>query len=80
MAKTKTEKTEFAANVGSEVQLWPYDIPPAGNANFVWVPHIAQRLAPANMAGFVLVYSSIPVNQSEKRKAGGSHSSSARAA
>jgi type I restriction enzyme M protein len=30
---------------------WQYGVPPAGNANFAWVQHIAHHLAPAGVAG-----------------------------
>ena len=33
---------------------WKYGTPPAGNANFAWVQHIAHHLAPRGLAGFVL--------------------------
>ncbi len=33
---------------------WQYGAPPAGNANFAWVQHIAHHLAPKGVAGFIL--------------------------
>ena len=43
---------------------WQYGVPPAGNANFAWVQHIAHHLAPAGTAGFVLANGSMSSNQS----------------
>ena len=43
---------------------WRYGEPPAGNANFAWVQHIAHHLAPAGVAGFVLSNGSMSSNQS----------------
>jgi type I restriction enzyme M protein len=43
---------------------WRYGVPPAGNANFAWVQHIAHHLAPAGVAGFVLANGSMSSNQS----------------
>ena len=33
---------------------WQYGAPPKGNANFAWVQHISEHLAPRGVAGFVL--------------------------
>ena len=43
---------------------WQYGIPPAGNANFAWVQHIAHHLSPTGLAGFVLANGSMSSNQS----------------
>jgi type I restriction enzyme M protein len=43
---------------------WQYGVPPAGNANFAWVQHIAHHLAPAGVAGFVLANGSMSSSQS----------------
>jgi type I restriction enzyme M protein len=43
---------------------WKYGAPPASNANFAWVQHIAHHLAPAGVAGFVLANGSMSSNQS----------------
>jgi type I restriction enzyme M protein len=43
---------------------WKYGVPPAGNANFAWVQHFVQHLAPTGMAGFVLANGSMSSNQS----------------
>jgi type I restriction enzyme M protein len=43
---------------------WKYGVPPSGNANFAWVQHMVQHLAPAGIAGFVLANGSMSSNQS----------------
>jgi type I restriction enzyme M protein len=43
---------------------WQYGVPPAGNANFAWVQHIAHHLSPTGVAGFVLANGSMSSNQS----------------
>ena len=45
-------------------QRWRYGVPPAGNANFAWVQHMAHHLAPQGVAGFVLANGSMSSNQS----------------
>ena len=45
-------------------QRWKYGVPPAGNANFAWVQHMAHHLAPNGVAGFVLANGSMSTNQS----------------
>ena len=45
-------------------QRWQYGVPPAGNANFAWVQHMAHHLAPRGVAGFVLANGSMSSNQS----------------
>ncbi len=51
---------------------WQYGIPPAGNANFAWLQHIAHHLKPSGTAGVVLANGSMSSQQSgegEIRKA-----------
>lgn len=43
---------------------WKYGIPPAGNANFAWVQHFINHLAPNGEAGFVLANGSMSSSQS----------------
>ena len=43
---------------------WQYGVPPPRNANFAWVQHIVQRLAPWGTAGFVLANGSMSSSQS----------------
>jgi type I restriction enzyme M protein len=45
-------------------QRWQYGVPPAGNANFAWVQHMAYHLAPTGLAGFVPANGSMSSNQS----------------
>ncbi len=45
-------------------QRWQHGIPPARNANFAWVQHIAHHLAPLGAAGFVLANGSMSSAQS----------------
>jgi type I restriction enzyme M protein len=39
--------------------------PPASNANYAWVQHFIDHLAPTGLAGFVLANGSMSSNQSE---------------
>ncbi len=43
---------------------WKYGTPPTGNANFAWVQHFIQHLAPTGVAGFVLANGSMSSNTS----------------
>ncbi len=43
---------------------WQFGAPPATNANFAWVQHMAYHLAPAGVAGFVLANGSMSSMQS----------------
>ncbi|GAB6285339.1 MAG: class I SAM-dependent DNA methyltransferase [Methanoregula sp.] len=43
---------------------WKFGIPPNGNANFGWVQHFINHLAPTGIAGFVLANGSMSSNQS----------------
>ena len=43
---------------------WEYGVPPAGNANFAWVQHMAHHLSPRGAAGFVLANGSMSSSQS----------------
>lgn len=47
-----------------EDKRWRFGAPPPGNANFAWVQHIAHKLAPSGVAGFVLANGSMSSNQS----------------
>ena len=49
-----------------EDQRWQYGVPPAGNANFAWVQHMAHHLAPSGVAGFVLANGSMSSGQSNE--------------
>lgn len=43
---------------------WKYGVPPAGNANYAWLQHIAWHLAPNGRAGVVLANGSMSSDQS----------------
>lgn len=43
---------------------WKYGTPPVGNANYAWVQHIIDHLAPGGTGGFVLANGSMSSNQS----------------
>jgi type I restriction enzyme M protein len=43
---------------------WKYGVPPASNANFAWIQHIAHHLAPSGTAGVVLANGSMSSTQS----------------
>ena len=45
---------------------WKYGTPPASNANFAWVQHIAHHLAPAGVAGVVLANGSMSSTQNSE--------------
>ena len=47
-------------------QRWRYGVPPASNANFAWVQHMAHHLAPNGVAGFLLANGSMSSNQSRE--------------
>jgi len=43
---------------------WRFGVPPAGNANYAWLQHIASKLAPQGVAGVVLANGSLSSQQS----------------
>jgi type I restriction enzyme M protein len=43
---------------------WHFGTPPASNANFAWLEHIASKLAPQGVAGVVLANGSLSAQQS----------------
>lgn len=43
---------------------WKYGVPPAGNANFAWLQHIASKLSPRGVAGVVLANGSLSTQTS----------------
>ncbi len=45
-------------------ERWRYGVPPAGNANFAWVQHFIDHLAPHGYAGFVLANGSLSSQES----------------
>lgn len=55
---------EWGVDRLAEDPRWRFGVPPASNANFAWVQHIIDKLAPAGMAGFVLANGSMSSNLS----------------
>lgn len=43
---------------------WRYGVPPAGNANYAWLQHMASKLSPRGVAGIVLANGSLSSQQS----------------
>ncbi len=43
---------------------WRYGVPPAGNANYAWLQHMASHLSPRGVAGIVLANGSLSSQQS----------------
>jgi len=43
---------------------WAYGVPPAGNANYAWLEHMAAKLSPRGVAGVVLANGSLSTQAS----------------
>jgi len=43
---------------------WNYGVPPAGNANYAWLQHMASKLSPRGVAGIVLANGSLSTQSS----------------
>jgi type I restriction enzyme M protein len=43
---------------------WQYGVPPAGNANYAWLEHMASKLSPRGVAGVVLANGSLSTQSS----------------
>jgi type I restriction enzyme M protein len=43
---------------------WAYGVPPAGNANYAWLQHMASKLSPRGVAGVVLANGSLSTQTS----------------
>lgn len=56
--------SDWAGDRLREDVRWRYGVPPAGNANFAWVQHIAHHMAPTGVAGVVLANGSMSSTQS----------------
>jgi type I restriction enzyme M protein len=72
LANPPFNDSDWRGEVLKDDKRWQYGTPPAGNANFAWVQHFINHLAPTGMAGFVLANGSMSSNQSgegEIRKA-----------
>ena len=55
---------EWEAKALAEDKRWAYGTPPAKNANYAWLQHIASKLAANGRAGVVLANGSMSSNQS----------------
>lgn len=55
---------EWEAGKLAEDQRWSYGVPPAKNANFAWLQHMASKLSDGGRAGIVLANGSMSSNQS----------------
>ena len=64
LANPQFNDSDWGGDLLVDDQRWAYGAPPAGNANFAWVQHMAHHLAPNGVAGFVLANGSMSSNQS----------------
>jgi len=64
LANPPFNDSDWRGELLKDDQRWTIGTPPAGNANFAWVQHIVHHLAPAGVAGVVLVNGSMLSNQS----------------
>jgi type I restriction enzyme M protein len=72
LANPPFNDSDWRGDLLKEDKRWKFGIPPASNANFAWVQHFINHLAPTGLAGFVLANGSMSSNQSgegEIRKA-----------
>ena len=64
LANPPFNDSDWRGELLKEDKRWIYGVPPAGNANFAWVQHFIDHLAPTGLAGFVLANGSMSSNQS----------------
>jgi type I restriction enzyme M protein len=72
MANPPFNMKEWKDGVRDDDPRWQYGIPPAGNANFAWMQHMAYHLAPNGSLGLLLANGSMSSNtnnEGEIRKA-----------
>jgi len=72
LANPPFNDSDWRGELLKDDKRWAYGVPPASNANFAWVQHFINHLAPTGLAGFVLANGSMSSNQSgegEIRKA-----------
>lgn len=50
LANPPFNRSDRAALEGGDDRRWPYGVPPGHNANFAWLQHVAQKLAPGGRA------------------------------
>ena len=58
MANPPFNVSDYSINK-AETDKWKYGIPPAGNANYAWLQHFINKLAPYGTAGIVLANGSM---------------------
>src|SRR6185437_3071301 len=72
LANPPFNDSDWGGELLKDDKRWVYGVPPASNANYAWVQHFINHLAPTGLAGFVLANGSMSSNQSgegEIRKA-----------
>ena len=72
MANPPFNMKEWKDGVRDDDPRWHYGVPPAGNANFAWLQHMAYHLAPNGSLGLLLANGSMSSNtnnEGEIRKA-----------
>ncbi|MBI5458935.1 class I SAM-dependent DNA methyltransferase [Methanobacterium sp.] len=58
---------DWKAELLEDDQRWKYGVPPKRNANFAWVQHFINHLAPTGIAGFVLANGSMSAGGQESK-------------
>jgi type I restriction enzyme M protein len=72
MANPPFNMREWKDGVADDDVRWKYGVPPAGNANFAWLQHMVQHLAPNGSLALLLANGSMSSNtnnEGEIRKA-----------
>ena len=59
MANPPFNLSDWGADKLADDVRWQYGLPPAGNANFAWLPHMIYHLAPNGKIGMVLANGSL---------------------
>lgn len=62
MANPPFNMKEWKDGVKDDDPRWKYGVPPAGNANFVWLQHMIYHLAPNGSLGLLLANGSMSSN------------------
>ena len=66
LANPPFNDSDWKGEMLREDTRWKYGFPPTGNANFAWVQHFINHLAPHGIAGFVLANGSMSSNTSNE--------------
>jgi type I restriction enzyme M protein len=64
LANPPFNDSDWRGELLKDDRRWVYGVPPTGNANFAWVQHFINHLAPDGVAGFVLANGSMSSSQS----------------